>query len=233
MNILTFDTCFDACSVAVGRGLRSLTPVIVESLEPMQVGHAERLLPMIDEAMSQAGLSFAKLDRIAVTTGPGTFTGTRIGVSAARAFALVANVPIVTVSSLALMAFNPEIPGGSESTLAIASDARRGEVYFERFERRTLTSLGGPSVLTVAEAARGLAGGTTLIAGSGAAAVAFEARAQGSDVRDVLPGLLPSAIDMLFRAAEWTPSTLPPSPLYLRAPDAKPPAPSPFIGADA
>ena len=87
MNILSFDTCFDACSVAAGRGLRTLTPSISFAFEAMQKGHAERLLPMVETVMSEAGLAFGALDRIAVTCGPGTFTGTRICVSAARALA--------------------------------------------------------------------------------------------------------------------------------------------------
>ena len=232
MNILAFDTCFDACSVAVGRGMRSLSPVIVENFEPMQTGHAEKLVPMIEDAMARAGLKFSKLDRIAVTIGPGTFTGARIGVSAARALALVTAAPVVTVSSLRLMAFSPEILSSPEKTIAIATDARRGEVYFERFEHRNMASLGGPQLLAVADAAVALGEAPSLIAGSGAQAVAEAAQAQGRVARAILPGLLPDALDMLFRAAEWLPGGAP-SPLYLRAPDAKPPAPTPFIGAAA
>ena len=66
MNILSFDTCFDACSVAAGRGLRSLTPSISFAYEPMQKGHAERLMPMIEAVMAEVGLEFTALDRIAV-----------------------------------------------------------------------------------------------------------------------------------------------------------------------
>ena len=86
MNVLAFDTCFDACSVAAGRGLRSLAPSIVALYEPMSSGQAERLVPMIEEALAATGMTAGDLDRIAVTCGPGTFTGTRIAVSAARAY---------------------------------------------------------------------------------------------------------------------------------------------------
>ena len=110
MNVLAFDTCFDACSVAAGRGLRSLTPVIAERFEGMQLGQAERLMPMIKETMLEAGMTYEMLDRIAVTVGPGTFTGTRIGVAAARALSLVCGAPIVAVSSLALMALDISLP---------------------------------------------------------------------------------------------------------------------------
>ena len=85
MNILAFDTCFDACSVCVASGADRA----VESsgaLERFETGHAERLIPMIGEAMSRARLDFDHTRRLAVTVGPGTFTGTRIGVAAARAW---------------------------------------------------------------------------------------------------------------------------------------------------
>ena len=232
MNILAFDTCFDACSVAAGRGLRSLTPVIAERFEAMQIGQAERLMPMIEEAMGEAGMTFNMLDRIAVTSGPGTFTGTRIGIAAARALSLVCGAPIVAISSLALMALNSQIANYDKRALAIATDARRGEAYIERFDNRTFQPLGGPLVLSFADAARALGPHPALIAGSAAAAISAEAKTQGSDVRAVMPGLLPDALDMLFRAAAL-PIIEKPSPLYLRPPDAKPPAPSPFFGPQA
>ena len=232
MNVLAFDTCFDACSVAAGRGLRSLTPVIAERFEGMQVGQAERLMPMIEETMSDAKMTFDRLDRIAVTFGPGTFTGTRIGVAAARALSLVCGAPIVAVSSLSLMALNAQIANYEGRSLAIATDARRGEAYIERFDSRTFQSIGGPAVMSFADAARALGRTPALIAGSAAAAIATEAKTQGSDVRAVLPGLLPDALDMLFCAAAL-PITAKPSPLYLRPPDAKPPAPSPFFRPQA
>lgn len=232
MNIIAFDTCFDACSVAVGRGLRTLTPAIASVFEPMKTGHAERLLPMIDEAMAEAGLSFAKLDRIVVTNGPGTFTGMRIGVATARALALVTGAPIVAVSSLALMAMSADIPGDGARGLAIAGDARRDEVYLQQFDRHTLTALSPPKVLSLESAARSLGANPIVIAGSGARALAAEASRRGVDAEAVLPDLLPQAIDVLFRGIELRPQKII-APLYLRAPDATPPAKSPLFGAPA
>ncbi len=232
MNVLAFDTCFDACSVAAGRGMRSLSPVIATSFAPMALGQAERLLPMIDEVMSEAKLSFKDLDKIAITTGPGTFTGARICVSAARALALVSGTPIVTISSLALMARNPAIPGDSKRGLAIATDARRGEVYVQHIDRHTLEPLSPPAVYAVLDPAAALGHRPIVVAGSGAQALADEANAQGIDASAILPDLLPDALDMLFCAASWqSVSTV--APLYLRAPDAKPPSASPFAGAQA
>jgi tRNA threonylcarbamoyladenosine biosynthesis protein TsaB len=225
MNILAFDTAFDACSVAAARGLRSLTPAICPLFEAMTIGHAERLMPMINAALSETKLTVADLDLIAVTIGPGTFTGTRITVAAARALALVNDTPIVTLTSLKLMAMSADARSSGARQLAIATDARRGEVYIERFCPRSLQSLALPAVLSIADAAHSLGPNSTALAGSGAAAVAAEALNQGLDAHATATGLLPDAFDMLFWALEQRPTAIV-HPLYLRPPDAKPPAPS-------
>lgn len=232
MNILSIDTCFDACSVAAGRGLRTLTPAISFAFEPMQKGHTEYLLPMVQSIMADVNLEFRALDRIAVTHGPGTFTGTRICVSAARAFALATGAEIVTVSSLRLMAMSSLIPAAPTRHVAIATDARRGEVYFEVFDRHSLHSVAGPQCAAIEDAARMLGSSPIVISGSGAEALAQAARQAELEAAAILPALLPDAFDMLFAAAELPTSTTV-SPLYLRPPDAKPPAPSPFAGAGA
>jgi len=230
MNILSFDTCFDACSVAAGRGLRSLTPAIAFAFEPMHKGHAERLLPMIEAVMAEAGLVFGALDRIAVSRGPGTFTGTRICVSAARALALATKAEIVSLSSLRLMAMSPYIPAAPTQRIAVATDARRGEIYFEVYDRHTLESVVAAQCREVSEAASLLGRKPIVIAGSGGALLAEAARKQGIDATPILPDLLPDALDMLFAAGEL-PVSASVRPLYLRPPDAKPPSPSPFVGA--
>ncbi len=229
MNLLALDTCFDACSVAAGRGLRSLTPSIAFASEPMATGQAERLMPMIEMVMSDAGIGFDKLNRIAVASGPGTFTGARIAVSAARALALVTGAEIVAVTSFELMAMNFAVTAPAADTLVIATDARRGEVYFQQFAARALKPLGPPAVSSIETAAEALGSGVVVIAGSGAAAVADLARALGRNVQAILPDLVPDAIDMLFAASEM-PVAATVAPLYLRPPDAKPPAPSHFAG---
>ncbi len=232
MNLLAFDTCFDACSVAAGRRLRSLTPAIGFACEPMATGHAERLMPLIESVMASVGMTFAELDRVAIASGPGTFTGARIAVAAARALSLATGATVVTVTSLELMAMNPAVVAGGAKTIAIATDARRGEVYFQQFDARTLKHLAPPSVLSYADAAAALGARSTVIAGSGAAAVADAAQATGGDVQAILADLVPEAIDMLFMSA-GLPAGSNVTPLYLRPPDAKPPAPSPIAGTIA
>ncbi|HVZ05949.1 tRNA (adenosine(37)-N6)-threonylcarbamoyltransferase complex dimerization subunit type 1 TsaB [Hyphomicrobium sp.] len=232
MNILSIDTCFDACSAAAGRGLRSLTPAISCAFEAMQKGHAERLLPMVRTVMSEAKLEFAALDRIAVTYGPGTFTGTRICVSAARALALAAGAELVAISSLRLMAMSALIPAANTAHIAIATDARRGEIYLEVFDRHSLNTVVAAQCVEIGNAVQFLGSAPIVIAGSGAEALAHAARASGIDASALLPELLPDAFDMLFAAVEL-PVSATVRPLYLRPPDAKPPAPSPLIGAEA
>lgn len=228
MNILAFDTAFDACSVAAGRGLRSLSPAIYSGFEPMRAGHAERLIPMIDEALTQTGLEASRLDRIAVTVGPGTFTGARIAIAAARALVLATGVPVVAVTSLELMAMNQAAKAGGADELAIAVDARRDEVYFERFDPATLASRAPAQCASFADAAAALGGRRVVLAGSGAAGVAEPARARGLAVTTVAENLLPDAFDLLFLSMEL-PLTRVLHPLYLRAPDAKPPPASAAI----
>ncbi len=222
MNILAFDTCYDACSVAAGRGLRSLAPSIALAFEPMTTGHAERLFPMIETVMAEAGLAFSSLNRIAVTLGPGTFTGTRIAVSAARALSLATGAPLVPLTSLTLMAMNPAIPSAQGRSIVIATDARRDEVYLQCFDRHTLRPLAPAAAVSLSHAAAAVGPGPVVIAGSGAIRIAEAACAAGIDAEAILPELLPDAIDMLFAAIKL-PIATKVEPLYLRPPDAKPP----------
>lgn len=222
MNILGFDTCFESCSVAVGRGLGTPGAVIVQRNEPMATGQAERLMPMIAAAMDEAGLAFGDLDRIAVTHGPGTFTGMRIGVAAARALALSLEIPVVSLTSLEVMAESPALgPVRSRGTpVVIAVDARRGQVYAQHFGPGGQVS--EPRIMVVAEAAGAAVAGKMAAAGSGAPLMAKAARPAGHDIVALLPDLRPIMADALTLAMARSPVAAPPRPLYLRPPDAKP-----------
>jgi tRNA threonylcarbamoyladenosine biosynthesis protein TsaB len=221
MKILAFDTCFDACSVCVAE-LRDGLVSLSSRMERFETGHAERLIPMIGEAMDEAGLSFEKLDRIAVTIGPGTFTGTRIGIAAARSLALATNEQTVGVSSLAVMA-DVARRDITADTLAIVTDARRGEVYAQLFgPAGGYAPLSPPLLLAVDDAAR-LGGSASIIfVGSGAVAVAEAAARQARDAQAALPRLLPDAVALAGIAARSEATGAPPVPFYLRPPDAKP-----------
>ncbi len=223
MTILAFDTCFDACSVALLPGAGG--PVI-SRFEAMSTGHAERLMPMIDEVMSQAGLSFEQIGRIAVTVGPGTFTGTRIGVASARALALALDRPVVAETSLSVMAeeLAELLASGAvaaDKETLIAMDARRDEVYCQLFHGADV--LTSPTVLTPREAVElGRAEGTLTVAGSGAGAIAAAAIEVGRPVNCTHVELLPSAVFLAKRAARCITGLNAVAPLYLRPADAKP-----------
>ncbi|MFG3598441.1 hypothetical protein [Bradyrhizobium sp. RDI18] len=130
------------------------------------------------------------------------------------------------------MAMSPRIPAAPTPHVAIATDARRGEVYIEVFDRHSLQSVAAPQCLAIVDAVKALGTAPIVVAGSGAEALAAAARRESIEATAILPDLLPDALDLLFPACEM-PVTDSLRPLYLRPPDAKPPAPSPFLGAGA
>ncbi|MDX2257368.1 MAG: tRNA (adenosine(37)-N6)-threonylcarbamoyltransferase complex dimerization subunit type 1 TsaB [Hyphomicrobiaceae bacterium] len=235
MCVIAFDTCFDACSVAIARELEGAR-VVTGTCEAMATGQAERLLPMLGEVLDEAGLAHRDVTGIAVTTGPGTFTGTRIGVAAARGLALALGVPIVTASTLEVMALAAAADAnvrrrldhlGEASELVVAVDARRGEIYRQRFAARSLSPISHPEVIGLADV--DASPHDAIIVGSGAAALvaAMSAAMASSGAAGVheahLSGLLPDARFLALTAHKRQPVAHP-APLYLRAPDAKPQA---------
>lgn len=220
MNTLAFDTCFGSCSVAVTwpspDGLRG-----AYRFERLERGHAERLMPMIAEAMSEAPFGFSDLDRIVVTTGPGTFTGQRVGIAAARALSLASGAPVGTLSSLAVMAYTAvhelqtEVSGKS---LVVAVDARRGEIYFQRFAGPDWAPLGEAVLTTPQDAVLGLGSDEFIAVGSGGEML--EAAAGGLPVVARLSSLQPDV--RFIPDGAVAPSSELPRPIYLRPPDAKP-----------
>ena len=125
MLILAIDTALDACAAAVldtGSGR-----LIAQASQAMKRGHAEALMPLIAAVMKEAGLPFAALDRVAVTTGPGSFTGLRVGLSAARGIALAANRPVVGLTTLSAYAA-PVVGEDEKHPIISAIDARHDQV---------------------------------------------------------------------------------------------------------
>lgn len=225
MNILAFDTTLGACSVAVGLGAGSALETVEALYEEMATGQAERLMPMIAEAMHTARLDFAAIDRIAVTLGPGTFTGSRIGIAAARALSLATGASLVGTSTLHLMAEEARRSlrlKPHDAPIFVAVDAHRGQVYSQLFAAADAQALSPPHVLSVPEAAALTAPGPVTCVGSGAPLVAEAARAAGHDIDTALPELQPNAAFLLLIAQNMQAATGPISPIYLRPADAKP-----------
>ena len=213
MKLLAIDTAQDACAVGVVDGARQ-----VLKSETIGRGHAERLMDMVKAAMEDAGLAYDDLDRIAVTVGPGSFTGLRVGIAAARGLALVTAAPAVGIGTLAVHAETARHEIGAVPVLAVLS-AGRGEIYGQSFAADGTPE--GPPEAAPAETFARRIGANTLIAGSGAEALAEilgdEARARTVHTRSA-PDI--AALCRLGAAAPLTAQA--PRPLYLRPPDAKP-----------
>ncbi len=122
-RLLIFDTSCGACSVAVWSGDRA----IAERYEAMPRGQAERLLPMIEEALAEAGMAWGRLDAVGVTRGPGAFTGIRIGLAAARGLALARSIPAIGISTFEALAIRA--PAGC----MVAIDTKRNDLYCQLF----------------------------------------------------------------------------------------------------
>ncbi len=130
MRLLAIDTATEACSAALWLDGR-----VLEHYEVVGRGHTERLLPMVHAMMSEAGTSYSQLDGIACGVGPGSFAGVRIAVGFAKGVAMSLELPVVPVSSLAMLA-QARIEAGAERVIACI-DARMNEVYLGVYERGT------------------------------------------------------------------------------------------------
>jgi tRNA threonylcarbamoyl adenosine modification protein YeaZ len=223
MRILAIDTALPACSACV-LDSHAAEPVSSETL-PMARGHAEALLPLIERVVAHAEGSFAALDRVAVTVGPGSFTGIRVGLSAARAIAVARRIPVAGVSTLAALAA-PLILEGDDRIVVAAIDALHGSVYVTGYGPGGRTIL-SPRHSPVRDAVRALGAGPLLITGSGAPMLAIEAWSMGLQAEVAGERIAPDIAYVARLGLAADPGSAPARPLYLKAPDAKPqPAPA-------
>jgi tRNA threonylcarbamoyladenosine biosynthesis protein TsaB len=218
MRVLAIDTALEACSAAV-LDTEQAAVGAHESL-PMVRGHAEALIPLIARVLEKAGLDFAALDRIAVTTGPGSFTGLRVGIAAARGIALASGKPAVGLSTLAAYAA-PLI--ADDDTLPVVSviDARHDHVYLQVFGPggRTIVA---PRLAPLREALRVAATGAPRLIGT-AASILAAAWPTGERAPSLVDPRRAPDIDWVARLGAAAVETgTPVKPLYLRAPDAQP-----------
>ena len=225
-NILAIDTTFAACSAAVRLAHSTDHAKTFSRYIDISSGHAEYLMGIVDSVLAEANITFADLNALAVTSGPGSFTGIRVGISAVRGLSLATGLPVYAASSLAVIArgsmthLQPDKAGEATAPVAICVDARRGQIYFQILSRcyqKTLIPLqiGAPS--DVAEAISTADGPFFLVRSHGLnIAAIFEAH--GIALEQELDAALPSAEHLLDADLKLVTK---PEPLYLRSPDAK------------
>ena len=218
MRILAIDTSCGAASVAVVESGR-VEPLAVFS-RPMERGHAEALAPMVEDAAGSMEGGLASLGRIAVTTGPGSFTGIRVGVALARGMGMALGLPVVGVSTL--MAFAAQLLAAPrQGVIAAAVDARHGSVYFQLFEPSG-RPLGPPRCDALRECVRQIGEGPALLAGNAAGLVAAEAHRAGLPYDLELATDAPDIIAVARMGLVLDPAANPARPLYVKPPDARP-----------
>lgn len=216
MILLALDTALGACSACLFD--MESREVLARAVEPMDKGHAERLMPMVAEMAEQAGISPQACGRFVATVGPGSFTGLRVALSAARAMATVTGGEVVGVSTLSALAA-PWLAQGA--AIAVAIDARHDHVYCALVDAAG-RALAEPAYRSARDFAELAAAIPSRLVGSGAALVAAHwpkgtAAAVATD-----PAGYPDIEWVARLGAAADPALAPPLPLYLKPPDAKP-----------
>jgi len=221
VNILAVDTALGACSAALLQG----DEFLAHRLAPMDRGHAEALAPMVESVLRESSLSMSELDRLAVTTGPGTFTGQRVGLAFMRGLRVALRIPLSGITSLEAMMVSAIDQTGADHAAAV-HDAKRNEVYLALASRDEI--LIAPCLLQVAEAVsaiesamQGMHRSRLAIAGTAAAAVSGSLRLSSGDT--VSSSIAWPDARWVARLARDVPAGRVPTPLYLRPPDARQP----------
>jgi tRNA threonylcarbamoyladenosine biosynthesis protein TsaB len=217
MLILAIDTALDAC--AAGILDTDAGTLIAQESQSMKRGHAEALMPLIARVIKAAGIAFASLDRIAVTTGPGSFTGLRVGLSAARGIALAADRPVVGLTTLAAYAA-PIVSQDAEQPVISAIDARHDQVYFQVVSGDG-NPLIRPRVAPIEQALEASRFGAPYLVGNAARILADRWPADAPPPFKVDAQAAPDIAWVAWLGAAVSPDTAPARPFYLRAPDAK------------
>lgn len=217
--LLAVDTALGACSAAlVAQG-----KTLAHQHLAMARGHAEALAPMVDALMRGAGVPLSALDRIAVTTGPGTFTGQRVGLAFARALGLGLKRPVIGVTTLDAMAEEALTKQPGIAWCLAAADAKRGEIYLgaRSVQHGTLMMPELLALETIAKRITALAHTDRNVVLAGTAAELVKPMLEQMDLRPIDSLVRQPDAVFVARLATDAPEGPPPKPLYLRAPDAK------------
>ena len=219
MRILAIDTALNV--VAAGIWDSGEDAIVASETLAIERGHDEHLLPLVQRVLAQIEGGLELIDRIAVTIGPGSFTGIRIDIAAARALGMVRKIPVIGVPSLA--AFAAPFIGKGEASVAAMIDARHGRVYTHVFSPvgKTLVE---PRVLPIINAVRLLGSGPVILTGNAAPMAAIEAWSSGLNAEVAGNTGSPDISYVARLGMLGDPSAAPPTPLYLNAVNAKPAA---------
>lgn len=212
--LLAIDAATGPCSVAVlVRG-----EIAAHRREERSIHQARRLVPMIEEALAEAGIGYAALEKIISTVGPGSFTGLRVGLATARAIGLALAKPVQGVSTLYCLAASAFAGQPSIKNIVTVLNAGKGEVYAQVFSRHDNAVLpeGKAGLARPAQVMELLLPGA-LIAGN----VELFSGVTEAPLLALSPDAAYAALMANSGTQEWL---LPPEPLYIRPPDAKPQA---------
>ncbi len=219
---LAIDTALNACSLALAIcPEEGAEPVLIEKSVLMDRGHAEALMTQLEALMQEAEVDYADLTCLAVTVGPGSFTGLRVGLATARAFALALKIPLVGLSTLQALELTAR-EQGEEGVICAAIDARRGQIYCQIFGPDQESE---PKAASLDEVTQDLSSMEDVSLIGSASELIRQSQSEQQNGEADEPSLLPQVPNMAI-VAKWTlkqaKTDISPSPLYLRAPDAKP-----------
>lgn len=224
MKILALDTATSSCSVAFwAEGVKACRATVMER------GHAEALMPMVVEVMAETGVAFPDVDLVAVTVGPGSFTGLRIGLAAARGMALAAGLPCLGITTLEAVVESVDRRRQADRMVLAALDSKRGDVFVQAFSAVD-RPLGPPVAVSVDDLRTIVPAGMNLdhpvvVVGSAAETavrVLTDAGRQAVAAAAAVPVASAVAVIAARRHRRGAKPERPPSPLYLRPPDIGP-----------
>jgi len=211
MNILAFDCSMTGCAAALVAG----STVLARGDAPPGVGQSEALMPLLQRVMDQAGMSWDRLELIGVTVGPGSFTGLRIGLAAARGLALALGIPVAGISTPDALAIGIPTNERGKRPILVAIDSKRTDIFVQIFDAG-INPLAPVAAMPPAEAARLLTEPTLLV---GDAAGSLAALIPGAVLSAAPTRPDPVALAELAARRMAEHRALPAEPLYLRPAD--------------
>lgn len=224
MRVLAIETACSACSAA----LWADGGIAASRFAPMERGQAEAIMPMVLEVVGEGCGGFAGLDLVAVTVGPGSFTGLRTGLATARGIALARGLPlagVTTTEAVALAAHRAAPPEAAGLPIVVALESRRTDLYLQRFDAG-LAPLAEPAAVTPHDAAALLPDGGALLAGDAVPRLVAALGARAKRCVVARAAMLPDAAQVAEIASRrWSgrdgdAAEDAVAPLYLRPPEA-------------